>query len=84
MSVTINKPISKVKELFMAICLLSGKISFETIRLMKMDYDKLQCIIDSDYSKKIDDTFIVTFELAFYGISYSYQQFRYRLAMFNA
>ena len=38
MSVTINKPISKLKELFLAICLLSGEISQETIRKMKEDY----------------------------------------------
>ena len=38
MSVTINKPISNLKELFLAICLLSGEISQETIRKMKEDY----------------------------------------------
>lgn len=38
MSVTINKPISKEKELFLAICLLAGEISSQTIRRMKVDY----------------------------------------------
>ena len=38
MSVTINKPISNLKELFLAVCLLSGEISQETIRKMKEDY----------------------------------------------
>ena len=38
MSVTINKPISKLKELFLTVCLLSGEISQETIRKMKEDY----------------------------------------------
>ena len=53
------------------------KLKYFGACIINRGYDKLQCIIDSDYSKKIDDTFIVTFELAFYGISYSYQQFRY-------
>lgn len=37
MSVTIKKPISKEKELFLAIALISGEVSSQTIRRMKVD-----------------------------------------------
>ena len=54
MSVTINKPISKLKELFLAICLLSGEISAETIRKMKQDYGETQIKNNIIQSLKMD------------------------------
>ena len=54
MSVTINKPISKLKELFLAICLLSGEISAETIKKMKQDYGETQIKNNIIQSLKMD------------------------------
>lgn len=42
MSVTIRKPISKEKELFLAIALISGEVSSQTIRRMKVDYGEVK------------------------------------------
>ena len=38
MSVTVNKPLSPAKELFLSIALVAGEVSDETVREMKKDF----------------------------------------------
>ena len=38
MSVTVNKPLSAAKELFLSIALVAGEVSDETVREMKKDF----------------------------------------------
>lgn len=38
MSITVNKPIGKTKELFLALCLIGGEISKATVSMLKADY----------------------------------------------
>lgn len=40
MSITANKPLSPVKELFLSIALVAGEVSDETVREMKRDFDE--------------------------------------------
>ena len=61
MSISINKIISKEKELFLAICLLAGEISADVIRMMKKKWGKakvkngiIQTLNSYGYIKKIN------------------------------
>ena len=40
MSVTVNKPLSPAKELFLSIALVAGEVSDQTVREMKKDFDE--------------------------------------------
>lgn len=40
MSVTVNKPLSPAKELFLSIALVAGEVSNETVREIKKDFDE--------------------------------------------
>lgn len=53
------------------------KLKYSGACVIENGYDNISCIINNTYSQKINDTFIVSYNLSYYGISYSYQQFRY-------
>lgn len=78
MSITTNKRISKEKEVFMAICLLSGIISNQTVRRMKKDWGDnkvkngiIQTLKSDGYLTKIGSlTFDYGYQLTPEGLEY--------------
>lgn len=77
MSVTVNKRISKEKELFLAICLLAGEIGAEVIREMKQDFGDvkvkngvIQTLNTDGYIKRINRRTGYGYQLTPKGLEY--------------
>lgn len=77
MSVTINKRISREKEVFLSVCLLAGEVSSETIRRMKRDFGEsriknnvIQSLSKSGYITKVGYKSNYGYQLTDNGLEY--------------
>lgn len=81
MSVTVHKPVSPVKELFLSIALVAGEVSDDTVREMKKDFDDhtvrsnvIRILKKKGYIIKVGDKGAYGYALT--GAGYDYMQIK--------